>query len=199
MKKIIIGLVAVFSLSLASIASAHSTVTPSTSSPSKYETFSLSVPTEKDVPTIGIHLLVPDKLDRVTPFVKPGWNIKVTKNDAGNATQIEWTGNSIPAGQKDIFQFTARTAPEPATLIWKVYQTYQGGEVVAWDQDPHQGTTTTGGEIKNPYSITEITATTAPVTDKKHVSDARASLGLSLAALIFSLLALRLSLKPRQP
>src|ERR1700741_506950 len=87
---------------------AHAVVSPAATITSKYETFSLSVPTEKDIPTVGVRLLIPDALDRVTPFVKSGWTITVKKDPANpeKITEINWTGGMIPAGQKDAFSFT---------------------------------------------------------------------------------------------
>jgi uncharacterized protein YcnI len=153
MKKIIVNLALVLSL-IPSIVFAHSTVSPSTTATSKYETFTLSVPTEKEIPTVGIRIVVPAGVDRFTPFVKAGWTINTIKDANGNVTEVSWTGGSIPADQKDVFQFTARTAALDTTLVWKVYQSYQGGEIVAWDQQPGEG-------VETPYSVTEVKAGTS--------------------------------------
>ncbi len=179
---------------------AHSTVSPSQTIPSKYETFSLSVPTEKDAPTLGVRLLIPASLDRVTPFVKPGWNIDI-KKEGEKVTEIEWTGGAIPTGQKDVFQFTARTPKEGTTLIWKAYQTYEGGEIVAWDRDPKVANK--DAEVKNPYSTTSVTADEVSQHEKKekgilpekNQSNNDQSFYLSLAALIISLIAFRTARK----
>lgn len=183
----------IISLSFASLASAHSTVSPSQTLVSKYETFSLSVPTEKDVPTTLIRLNIPASLDKVTPFVKPGWKIAVKKDSAGKVTEIEWSGGFVPAGQKDVFQFTARTGTTPDTLIWKVYQTYQSGEVVAWDKDPK--TPMTGNEmVSNPYSVTEVLSS-APVVNNKSSSSSTTPLTISIVALVLSIIAMGKSRK----
>jgi uncharacterized protein YcnI len=188
MKKYLVFIVVVLVVIFPSIIFAHSTVSPSQTSTSKYETFTLSVPTEKEVPTTSIKLVVPAGIDRFTPFVKPGWTIVTKKNEQGNVTEIEWRGGAVPASQKDIFQFTARTAAESTSLIWKVYQTYQDGEVVSWDQDPKSGT-----DIKNPYSITEVKADSASAasTSTTESKNDKLPLILSIAALGVSLLSLR--------
>ncbi len=146
-------IIGAFLFSLPFIASAHAVVSPSQSATAKYETFSLSVPVEKDVPTVAIRILMPEGVDRVTPVVKPGWKITIVK-DGDRVTEILWTDGSIPAGQKDFFQFTARTPAEDATLAWKAYQTYRGGEVVAWDQAP--GAEAHGESASHPYSTTDV-------------------------------------------
>ncbi|MBI2109318.1 MAG: DUF1775 domain-containing protein [Parcubacteria group bacterium] len=190
---------------------AHSTVTPSQVPASKYETFNLSVPTERDVPTEGVRLIIPEKLERVTPFVKSGWDIEVKTKQEGDktiVTEIEWTGGAIPAGQKDVFQFTARTPQEDTTLIWKAYQTYARGEVVAWDRDPQKpNEDEKDGKVKNPYSTTEVVADTsasaddhmsstpysAPVTEASSKADY--TFMTALLALVLSVVALGISLK----
>lgn len=142
------------------LVSAHSTVSPSESGTSKYENFSLGVPVEKAMPTIAVRLLIPDGLTRVTPFVKPGWTISVTKTGEGETervTEIRWTGGSIPVGQKDVFLFTARTPDKDASLAWKAYQTYSDGTVVPWDRDP-KSAPGPDGKVANPYSVTEVSA-----------------------------------------
>lgn len=153
MKNISLGILATLFLLTPGLASAHASISPSQSSPSKYETFSLSVPVERSVPTTGIRIVIPDNVDRVTPVVKPGWKIRIVKVE-DKVTEIIWSGGSIPVGQKDFFQFTARTPGEDATLIWKAYQTYQGGEIVAWDDIPHVEEHSDTPTF--PYSTTEV-------------------------------------------
>ena len=151
------------------LASAHSAVSPVQTVASKYETFTLSVPTEKEIPTTSVRLLVPDGLSRVTPFVKPGWAITVTKDLDGDVTQVEWRGGVIPAGQKDVFLFTAKTPTEPTTLVWRAYQTYRDGTVVAWDQDPkaHEEGDDEGEEVTNPYSTTDVVSAVSPAVSER--------------------------------
>ena len=172
---------------------AHSTVSPTQTFTQKSETFSLSVPTEKDLPTVGVRLLIPPGLDRVTPIVEPGWQITVKKDGENRVTEILWTGGSIPAGQKQLFLFSARAPQEPTKLVWKAYQTYQGGEVVAWDRDPNEKR---AGEEKvaNPYSITEVIAD-APAPAAEKTGGATLPVSISAGALVISLVALGLSLR----
>jgi uncharacterized protein YcnI len=180
-------------LSIPTVVLAHSTVSPSQASTSKYETFTLSVPVEKDVPTVAVKLLIPDSLDKVMPFVKPGWKINIKKEKVGEVekiTEIEWIGGTIPAGQKDVFQFTARTPQTDTNLIWKVYQTYSGGEIVSWDQDPKSES-----EIKYPYSETKVSESLPPTDNKvipadtnKQVTDIKSY--INILPLLISFIAL---------
>ncbi len=163
----------------AATASAHSVVSPSETFTSKNETFSISVPTEEEVPTIGVRLLVPPEIDRVRPIVKPGWRIQLKKDVAGKITEIIWSGGSIPADQKDVFTFSGRAPATSTTLVWKVYQTYRGGKIVAWDRDP-QDLREGEESVATPYSTTVVKN---QADDQKSPDSSRLPLTFSLVAL----------------
>ncbi len=183
MKKAI-ALSAALSLLVPTLAFAHAVVQPATTLVSKYETFSLGVPNEKTTPTIGVRIVMPIGVDHVMPLVKLGWRVETLKDEAGNVTEIRWVGGSVPVGQKDVFAFSAHTTTTPTTLPWKIYQTYQGGEVVAWDRDPK--VLNEGEErVATPYS------TTAVVEDKPKAPERdAATFGIAIAALALSIVAL---------
>jgi uncharacterized protein YcnI len=174
------------------ITAAHATVAPFQAPTQSYQDFSVSVPTEKEMATVGVRLLMPVELSKVTPFVKQGWKITVTKVGE-TVTQIEWTGGKIPHGQKDIFQFTSKTPATSTTMIWKVYQTYEDGTVVAWDRDP-KTPAEEEEKVKNPYSTTEVRADVLPAGLPQKKEPAKSfdmfgiiALGLSAAALALAL------------
>lgn len=177
---------------------AHAVVSPAAVPPSRYQNFSLSVPTERDFPTVGIRLLVPEKLERITPFVKPGWSIEVLRDaDGERIAEIRWVGGSIPPGQKDVFEFTARTPAEPTTLVWKAYQTYRDGVVVPWDQDPHPAGHEEGEgveKVANPYSVTDVVADTLTAPSPR---EEKWATPLALLAVVLSLAATGLALRRR--
>ncbi len=141
MKKII-AILPVLALFIAGSASAHVTVKPSEAGVGSFQTFSISVPSEKDMPTTGIRLVVPEGLEHVSPTVKPGWNIRLVQEgegDHGNVVkEVIWTGGSIPANFRDDFTFSAKVPGQESTLLWKAYQTYRDGTVVAWELAPNQ-------------------------------------------------------------
>lgn len=161
MKKIL-SLVTLGLLIAASV-SAHVVVKPNSVGIGAFQVFTMGVPSEKDIPTIGLKLMLPEGLNFVTPNVKPGWSVvvktqatgkKITDDDGMQVdemkpVEIDWTGGSVPAGQRDEFNFQAQVSATPTILAWKAYQTYQDGSVVAWDQTP-------GNDAKNPYSVTQV-------------------------------------------
>lgn len=212
-KSFVFGVIAT-SLLLASQASAHATIKPSTAGIGKFQSFTLSAPSEKSVSTIGLRLVLPDGLNHITPNVKPGWKINIKKQGAGKIiddhgkiteeqkiVEITWTGGNIPAGMRDDFLFSAQVPSQPTTLNWKVYQTYANGTVVAWDKDPSAPKDETGDFSKSgPYSKTEIindlaiNTSTSSLTEKTGGKDMTA-VWLSLAAVLVSLAALKKATK----
>jgi uncharacterized protein YcnI len=146
MKKITAILPVLALLLSASVASAHVTVKPGQAGIGSFQTFTVSVPTEKDVPTIGLRLVLPEGLEHVSPTVKPGWTIST--NSAGTTegdeheeelvTEIVWTGGTIPHAYRDEFTFSAKVPGTEISLLWKAYQTYRDGTVVAWALAPNE-------------------------------------------------------------
>lgn len=153
MKKLLVVLLAfIFN---AHIASAHVVVKPAEVGIGTFQTFTVGVPNEKENPTVGIRLEIPNGLNYVTPNVKSGWKVdtkKTGKGDEAAVTEIMWTGGEVPAGQRDDFAFSTQVPSEETTVIWKAYQTYQDGTVVEWIHEPsadHE-------ESDPPYSQTKV-------------------------------------------
>ena len=150
----------VMAMSAVGSASAHVGVNPAVVRPNTLETFSIRVPSEKEVPTIAVRIEFPAGLvvSRFQP--KPGWERTVEKDSAGRTIGATWSGGTIRADEYEEFVFLARTPREPGPLVFKSYQTYEGGEIVAW----------TGGELDDfPASVVQVaaasdTATTATGT-----------------------------------
>lgn len=180
MKTIIIALL----LLIATTASAHVSVKPAQVGIASYQTFTVSVPVEKNIPTTAIRLVIPVGLESVTPYVKPGWKI------TSDGKELVWSGGSIPAGHRDDFLFSAKTPAVEATLVWKAYQTYADGTIVAWDAHP----TSSHEEQMNPASQSKVINDLAMDHHGNPVG-ARNTLGwLSLA---IALVALGFSLRKR--
>lgn len=147
---------------LSGAVSAHVVVRPGDAKTGAYQTFTVSVPVERDSPTVKVKLDIPMGVTSVTPTVKPGWTIQTEKHDEDEnamVTAITWTGGQIGVGLRDEFTFSAKTPDEPTDVQWKAYQTYKDGTVVSWDQQPSseekEGTTT------GPFSVTKVAADSA--------------------------------------
>lgn len=163
--------------------SAHVTVKPKQVGVGERTDFVVSVPTEEDNPTVAVRLIVPEGVTSVRPNVKPGWTIQLKRNASENVTEITWSGGSIPAEQRDEFIFSAQVPTQESTLNWKAYQTYQTGDVVAWDNDH---------AAPKPYSQTSV------VNDLEEKASINENIAISLArdtkAIILSLIAVTLSI-----
>lgn len=166
------------------LAFAHVVVTPNKALTGAYQTFSASVPNEKDIPVTGLRLVIPDTVGSVTPTVKPGWQIE-TKKSGDNVTEITWTGGTIPVERRDDFTFSAHLPSKAGELDWKAYQTYQDGSVVSWDQKPVDGQDDDSGD-KGPYSITVVSDTPDTTTETKDDSSNVVPYVISIAALALS-------------
>jgi len=157
---------------------AHVKVEPAEATAGKSQIFTITVPTEKEIPTTSIALTIPEGVSNVTPYAKAGWDIQITD------TQIIWTGGQILRDLKDEFRFSAKVDSKAEKLIWKAYQSYADASVVSWDQEP--GTVKIGDEESTPYSQTVIT----PVNASQPLETTNAILALtlilSITALVFS-------------
>jgi len=172
-------------LAIPAVASAHVIVTPAQVGIGDDQTFQTAVPNEKDIPVTGLKLIIPAGLNEVSPNVKPGWNIQVVKS-GDTVTEIDWTGGSVPAGQRDEFVFGAQTPSKATSLNWKAYQTYADGSVVAWDQNP----TGKDDDSATPYSVTKVVndLTTTPAATTTTGSNSNNMLGIvfGLVAIVIS-------------
>lgn len=203
-KALISSSVIVTLLMSASPAFAHVVVRPNQVGAAAFQTFTTGVPNEKDVPTVGLRLVIPAGLTYVSPNVKPGWTIEVKKSGEGEAavvTEIIWSGGSIPSGQRDEFLFSAQAPAEETDLQWKAYQTYEGGEVVSWDQEPSKDHN--DHDVK-PYSVTKVVNDLASATtDTMQVEAIHAKTNdlptiLSVIAVVLSAGALYLSSRKKK-
>lgn len=193
MKKVLVAwyLSLVSMLALAAVpAFAHVVVKPSTIGEAAEQTFSVSVPNERDSAVVGLRLMIPPDLQSVSPNVKPGWTINVKKSGSGNSatvTEIDWTGGSIPPEQRDDFVFSAQAPAKETKLIWKAYQTYENGDVVSWDQDPSTMKNMSDEDKekleqqgKGPFSQTKVINDLAPTPASETLQGAQTQSSLSL-------------------
>lgn len=192
-KLILLAVTAVGVLALPASASAHVVVSPKEVNVAAYQTFTVSVPNEKDNAVTGVRVVIPDGVNGGMPTVKPGWEAAV-KKDGDKVTEIAWTGGVIPTGQRDDFSFSAQAPEKESTLQWKAYQTYEDGTEVSWDQDPSKSKDEEGGNA-GPYSTTAVVndlkkdtaATSGDAAKSGNATGAYALAGVALAVALVSL------------
>ncbi|WP_251551623.1 YcnI family protein [Neobacillus muris] len=155
-------ILAVFGVFLfANAASAHVTVVPKTSTTGAWETYTVKVPVEKEVPTAKVTLKTPAGVEIESYQPVPGWTYSADKDASGKVKSItfEAEGEGLMPGQFQQFSFVAKNPDSAGEIAWDAFQYYQDGSVVEWTGDE-------GAET--PHSITEILAGTS--TDE-HADD----------------------------
>ena len=167
------------------LASAHVVVTPAKVDVGQELVFSISVPNEQSTPVTDLKLTIPSGVTDVSPTVVPGWTIQTTKS-GDDISGIEWTGGTIPVGQRIDFSFGATAPANATTLDWKAYQTYGDGTVVTWDQTPAGSDDATGN--KGPYSRTMVINDLASASTPLNTRDNWA-LGFGVAGTVLGLVA----------
>ena len=184
----------------AQIASAHVIVHPDSVGLAKTQLFTMGVPVEKGLSTTAMRLLIPTGVTAVMPNTKPGWTIttkKAGEGDAALVSEIDWTGGSVPSGQRDDFVFEAQVPAKATTLQWKAYQTFSDGSITSWDKAPNPANAKDDDDSITPYSqtaiVNDLVATPQPASNadlqslQKHLS--AVIFAISLA---FGMLSLRI-------
>ena len=197
MKKFLASFLAILSaVLLPAAASAHVVVKPDEVGVGAFQTFTTSVPNEKNVPVIALRLVIPSGLKEITPTVKPGWKV-TTKKSGDEITEIDWSGGNIPVGMRDDFTFSAQAPAKTTALRWKAYQTYKNGTVVSWNQTPTSGEDDKSGGDKGPYSTTKVindlddSATVASANNSGSSTGSYILSGIALALAIVALVVKR--------
>jgi uncharacterized protein YcnI len=125
---------------------AHVVVSPEEVVAGDYETLTVSVPTEKEVPTTEIWVEVPERflLSGVQPV--PGWEYAF-EEDGGLVTAVTFSGGEIRPREFQQFLVQAQAPEEPGEYQWKAIQTYDDGSVVEWTGAP---------ESEEPASVVNV-------------------------------------------
>ncbi|EAC5599742.1 TPA_asm: DUF1775 domain-containing protein [Listeria monocytogenes] len=144
MKKIISSIVVLLAVFIIPFqASAHVSVLPSESTVDSWETYTMKVPSEKDVASKKIVLKVEKGVSFESYEPVPGWTTTVDKKNGTVTWQTE--GNGIEKGQFQRFSFIAKNPSEEGEIAWNAYQYYEDGSIVEWvgaedSETPHATT-----------------------------------------------------------
>jgi uncharacterized protein YcnI len=138
-------------LAVSAPAWAHVVVSPEEVTAGDYETLTVSVPTEKEIPTTKIRVEVPEGflLSGVQPV--PGWE-HTFEEDGGVVTAVTFSGGEIRPQEFQQFLVQAQAPDEPGEYPWKAFQTYEDGSVVEWTGPP---------DSDEPASVLEVVSSTS--------------------------------------
>jgi uncharacterized protein YcnI len=138
---------------------AHVVVSPEQVTAGDYETLTVSVPTEKEIPTTKIRVEVPEGflLSGVQPV--PGWK-HTLEEKGGVVTAVTFSGGEIRPREFQQFLVQAQAPEEPGEYPWKAIQTYQDGSVVEWvgapdSEEPASVIKVVSGASEDPESSPE--------------------------------------------
>jgi uncharacterized protein YcnI len=125
---------------------AHVMVTPEEVTAEEYETLTVTVPTEKEIPTTEVRVEIPDgfTVSGVQPV--PGWDYEF-EEDGGLITSVTWSGGKIGPREFQQFLLSAQAPEEPDEYPWRAFKTYEDGSVVEWTGPP---------DAEEPASVIEV-------------------------------------------
>ncbi|GAA3507950.1 uncharacterized protein YcnI [Streptosporangium album] len=165
--------VTALTLGLALPALAHVSINPGSAEQGGFTKAAFRVPNERDTAsTSKIEVTFPT--DHPLPFVSvkpvPGWEVKVTEGKLPKpvtteygeiteaVTKVTWSGGKIGPGQFQEFEVSMGALPKDTDhLLFPVTQTYTGGEVVKWADEPNAD----GSEPKHPAPVLKLTPAAA--------------------------------------
>ncbi len=197
---------------------AHVAVKPNQVGVGSFQTFTVGVPNERDNPTIGLRLVLPEGIEHVSPNVKNGWNIEIVHDEKNMITdehnedhdapvkEIIWTGGSIPAGQRDDFVFSAKVPGEETTLSWKAYQTYSDGTVISWEVEKEEDQPkdkdgnpdfSKSGPASQTKVVNDLVISPTPIKNNTQTPD-NSSIIISIAAIVIASVSLGMQILKRK-
>lgn len=130
---------ALLTLAISGVAWAHVTVNPEEVPAGEFETLTVKVPTEKEMPTTEVRVEVPEGFTVSAVQPVPGWTHEFER-EGGEVTAVVWSGGEIGPEEFQQFPISARTPEEPGEYAWRAFQTYEDGSVVEWTGPPEAET-----------------------------------------------------------
>ncbi|HYN09772.1 MAG TPA: DUF1775 domain-containing protein [Vicinamibacterales bacterium] len=123
-------LTAIFAICVVVIVRAHVTIAPAESKPGVSERYTVRVPTEGQVATVGVDLEVPAGVTVSSILASGGWKSEV-RREGTRIVAIHWTVD-IPAGHFGELVLNARNPKEGTDIAWKVTQKFADGTSREW-------------------------------------------------------------------
>jgi len=119
-------------LVVVSSAFGHVRVSPRESAAGATQKYTMSVPTERQSPTVRIEATFPASVTVLSFGAAAGWKVEGKKDGDGRIVGAVWSGGSIPFAESVDFSFEAKNPVAAGRLEWKVIQIYQDGTRSEW-------------------------------------------------------------------
>ena len=125
-----IWLAGILALGLGAVVGAHVTIGPAESKLGISERYTVRVPTEGQVATVGVDLEVPDGVTVSYVLASGGWTSELKRVEK-RVTGITWKVEIPPAHFAELI-FNARNPKEGTVIAWKVKQRFADGTSSDW-------------------------------------------------------------------
>lgn len=191
----LVVLTTLLTVMMAGVAYAHVVVSPEEVPAGDYEKLTVSVPTEREVPTTEVRVEVPEGFEVLGVRPEPGWTYDF-EEDAGTITVITWSGGEIEPREFQEFTIQTRTPEEGGEFAWNAFQTYENGEVVEWigpegsEEEASVVTVVGGAEESGDGAAKQEKSSSEASSDAFTPVAAYGGLGVGAMALVVALVAL---------
>lgn len=125
-----IGLTSLLVIGIVAIVGAHITIGPVESKLGASERYTVRVPTEGQVATVGVDLEIPEGVTVSYVMAHSGWTSELKRVDK-RVTGIIWTV-AIPPAHFGELVFNARNPKEGTAIAWKIKQRFADGTSSDW-------------------------------------------------------------------
>lgn len=125
-----LSLAVVLVVGIVAVVSAHVTIGPAQSTLGVSERYTVRVPTEGQVATVGVDLEVPEGVTVSYVLASSGWTSELKRVDK-RVTSISWKVEIPPSHFGELI-FNARNPKEGTTIAWKATQRFADGTSREW-------------------------------------------------------------------
>ncbi len=127
-----IGAAGLMALMCEAAVSAHIDIEPKETIPNRWETFTLNVPTEAEMPTIEVQLDIPEGFEVEAVGHRSDWDMAIRRDERGFVREIVWSGGQIPPLTFEEFKLLAKAAKMPGAYDWRARQRYADAQESTW-------------------------------------------------------------------
>lgn len=130
---------------LATAAWGHIDLDPRQSLSKRWETYTVRIPNETQVPTVKIHVVVPEAFEIEMVEHSEIWQIETSRDDRGFVRELTWSGGRIPPQTFGEVKFLARNPEKPGLYNWQFTQYDETGDAAPWKTQTRIITAAGGG------------------------------------------------------
>lgn len=119
-------------LATCSAVRAHIDIEPKETIPSRWETFTLNVPTETASPTVEVQVEVPQGFEVEAVEHRSDWTMALRRDERGFVREVVWSNGHIPPLTFTEFKLLTKAAKAPGAYDWQARQRYADNQESTW-------------------------------------------------------------------